>query len=130
MVIVAVQDAAFMQLSVAVKVTIFAPKFAQVKVVWLKLRLTIPQLSALLLLTAAALVDTVPALPRFKLIFLQLAVGLTVSLTKIVLETETKVLPQMSLAVQVSRTCPLQFPEIIVRIKISVERGIFKKRMV
>jgi hypothetical protein len=114
MVIVAVQDAAFMQLSVAVKVTILAPKFPQLKVVLLKLRLTIPQLSALLLLTAAALVDTVPALPRFKLIFLQLVVGLTVSLTKIVLETETKVLPQMSLAVQVSRTCPLQFPEIIV----------------
>ncbi len=85
----------------------------QLKVVLLKPKLTILQLSLLPLFTAAALVDALPELFKNKLIFLHNAVGATLSCTNIVLDTVAKVLPHMSVAVQVSCTCPLQFPETI-----------------
>ncbi len=100
--IVDAQVAEFMQLSVTVNTTLFGPKFVQLKVVLLKLKLTILQLSLLLLFTAAALVDALPELFKNRLIFLHNAVGATLSCTKIVLETEAKVLPQKSVAAQVS----------------------------
>ncbi len=44
----------------------------------------------------------------------QLSEGGSVSLTKMVLDTEASGLPHASVAVQVSKTCPLQYPGIIV----------------
>jgi hypothetical protein len=106
----AVQVAAFIQLSVTVKMTVFAPKFEQLKLVLLKDKLIVLHPSELLLLTAPALVAAFPVLSKFMLMSLHSAMGTTSSLTKIVLDTEANVLPQKSMAVQVSNTWPLQFP--------------------
>jgi hypothetical protein len=112
MVTVALQVALLPQLSATVKITVFAPKFEQLKVALFKLRLTALQLSLLPLFTAAAFVFTVPPLLSISERFLQIAMGFMVSRIKMVLVAAAKFLPQKSVPVQVSCTWPLQFPAI------------------
>ena len=113
MVTVALQVALLPQLSATVKITVFAPKFEQLKVTLFKLRLTALQLSLLPLFTVAAFVFTVPPLLSISERFLQIAMGFMVSRITMVLVAAAKFLPQKSVPVQVSSTCPLQFPVVI-----------------
>jgi hypothetical protein len=62
---------------------------------------------------AVAFVEAFPLLFNIKVTFLQSAVGATLSMMEIILETVAKVLPQASVAVQVSVADPLQLLELL-----------------
>src|SRR5258708_4808618 len=78
---VAVQVATFLLLSVTVKVTVFGPTLAQVKVFGLTLRLLMPQISLLPPSTSAAASVPLPAPSRTTVAALHLAVGGVLSTT-------------------------------------------------
>jgi hypothetical protein len=78
---VAVQLAELLLESFTVSVTAFGPLFAQVKVLGVTVRETMPQLSLLPLSTSAAVIDALPPAFRVTVMFLQTAVGGVVSVT-------------------------------------------------
>jgi hypothetical protein len=98
------------------------------KLILLKLKLCTPeQLSVLLSSMAVPLVEAVPLLFKNKVTFLHKAVGATLSIIDMVLETLAKVLPQASVAVHVSTAEPLQLLELLTTIVEGFEVPLIKQ---
>src|ERR1043165_3315501 len=98
---VAVQLSLLPLLSVTVKVTVFGPTLAQVKVSGLTLREAIPQASLEPLSTSDAAMVAWPVASRLIVIFWHLATGLTLSSTVTVLE-QLELFPLASTRVRVT----------------------------
>ena len=112
---VAVQVAVLPLPSLAVNVTVFAPKFAQVKLVADRPKLGVPQLSVEPLLICDAVILALPPL-KFTVMFWQLAVGGVTSRT-VTVAVQVAVLPLPSLAVNVTVFAPK-----LAHVKLVVER--------
>jgi hypothetical protein len=88
--------------SLAVKVTVFGPVFAQVKLFGVtETWFTVPQLSEPLWKTSAVVMEAAPAALRFTLAFLQVTLGGVTSDT-VTVAVQVAVLPLPSLAVKVT----------------------------
>ena len=92
-------------LSVTVRVTLFAPTFAQVKFELLIVKEAIPQASEEPLLIAAAVVEPVPFAFRETVTFWQIATGAMASVT-VTVAAQVAVLPFTSVTVRVTGFAP------------------------
>ena len=103
---VAVQVELLPLLSVTVKVTLFVPMLVQSKLVWLRLRLAMPQASVLPLLICAGSIVPWPLASNSTLRSWQTASGGTES-TTVTVAVQVELLPLLSVTVRVTRFVPM-----------------------
>ena len=96
---IAVQFEVFPFTSVTVKVTVFAPTFAQVKLDGDTDKLAMPQASLLPLSISLAVILVLPALSNVTVMFWVAAIGATLSCT-VTVAVSVEVLPLLSVTVQ------------------------------
>src|SRR6266516_4297258 len=102
---VAVQVELLPLLSVTVSVTVLVPMVVQSKLVWLRLRLAMPEASVLPLSSWTAVMVTWPLASNWTVMFWQTAVGGTES-TTVTVAVQVEVLPLLSVTVRVTRLVP------------------------
>src|SRR5216683_1455616 len=103
---VAVQVELLPLLSVTVRVTVLAPMLVQSKLVWLRLRLAMPQASVLPLLICAGSMVPWPLASNSTLRFWQTATGGTES-TTVTVAVQVELLPLLSVTVRVTVLAPM-----------------------
>src|SRR5213594_254730 len=91
--------------SVTVSVPVLVPMVVQSKLVWLRLRLAMPEASVLPLSSWTAVMVAWPLASNWTVMFWQTAVGGTVS-TTVTVAVQVEVLPLLSVTVRVTRLVP------------------------
>src|SRR6266581_1371595 len=110
---VAVQMELLPLLSVTVRVTVLTPTLVQSKLVWLRLRLAMPQASVLPLLICAGSIVPWPLAFNSTLRFWQRATGGTES-TTVTVAVQVALLVLLSVTVRVTRFVPILLPSKLV----------------
>ena len=105
MVTIELQVAEFPFASVAVSLTVFAPRFAQVKAVGLEVIVTIPQASVDPLFTWLWVIEAVPVPLSCTVRFWQIIVGRMVSLI-VIIPAQVAVFPELSVTVRITGLAP------------------------